>query len=913
MPPVILAAVAAIGAELVVAELALSGWTAIATKFAFSAAVSLVGQSLSRADTPQAPMAVEAQSRKQLVRASADPRRVVYGKVQVSGTLLYASNGTDKNYVHLVIALAGHSCHHVGDIWLGDEMLGALDAGGECTAGRFAGFVRVRKHLGSPTQAADADLNAECPEWGAKNRPLKGIAYVYLRIKRSRDVFPNGLPTPRFELWGKNDILDPRTGLRGWQDNAALVSLDYILSPLGFNSPLDEVVQSSWIAAANVCDELVNLPAGGTQKRYTANGSFTLDSVPVEVLDEMRCAMAGCASYSMGLWEGHAGAASAPVLDLSVNDLRGSYKVRPRPSRARLYNAVKGTYISATDRWTETDFPPVTNPLYEGQDGGERIYKDVKLPFTTDPYAAQRIAKSDLERHRQGIVVEFPARIVGLKAKVWDVVRLSIAQQGWVQKQFRVVDKKISLFGGADLVLEEYSPAVYTWSTLDATTVDPAPDTSLPDPYRLDAPAGLALSSGTGELLILGDGTVISRLKLSWAAPADPSVRQAQVQYKKTADAVWQDSAPAPGGSGPVWLSPVEDGVSYEARVGFENGIGVKSAWTQAYPHVVIGKTEPPPDVGTFLVSAQADGTRQFSWSLAGTPPDLAGFLIRYKPGAGAVWADMTPLHDNLLVSSPHETNQLAKGEYTFAIKAVDTSGNESVSAAYVGLSIPDPRLAGTLDFIDEYASGWTGVKTGCHVEAETGTLKADDQTAWADLTTWADWPRWCGVPVATLVYERAVDVRAVARFTPIVSVIADGEPTVAEQHSDDGQAWTPWAATGSPVTARYIKIGITLTGAYPILKSVVTHLEAKPVDEEINDLDTSALTGARRIGVGDIRLPIAKSYSRIKRVQVQLINVGAGWSWALADKDTTLGPRIKIYNNGVPADATIDASIGGN
>lgn len=103
------------------------------------------------------------------------------------------------------------------------------------------------------------------------------------------------------------------------------------------------------------------------------------------------------------------------------------------------------------------------------------------------------------------------------------------------------------------------------------------------------------------------------------------------------------------------------------------------------------------------------------------------------------------------------------------------------------------------------------------------------------------------------------------------------------------------------------------MAGAYPVLKSVVTILDAKPVTEDINDLNTATLTGAHRIGVGDIRLPISNSYATIRRVQVALQSVGGGWTWELVDKDTTVGPRIKIYNgSGILADASIDATIGG-
>ncbi|HAF02030.1 MAG TPA: hypothetical protein DCG63_12145, partial [Methylophilaceae bacterium] len=121
-------------------------------------------------------------------------------------------------------------------------------------------------------------------------------------------------------------------------------------------------------------------------------------------------------------------------------------------------------------------------------------------------------------------------------------------------------------------------------------------------------------------------------------------------------------------------------------------------------------------------------------------------------------------------------------------------------------------------------------------------------------------------------------------------------------------------ATAGSLIRARYVKVRIAVTSAgIASIDLANIKLSAESISEEINDLSTSSLSGAYRIGVGDIRLPKAKAYSLITQVQVSLQNVGAGWSWELIDKSTTTGPRIKIYNaSNALADASIDAFIRG-
>jgi hypothetical protein len=323
---------------------------------------------------------------------------------------------------------------------------------------------------------------------------------------------------------------------------------------------------------------------------------------------------------------------------------------------------------------------------------------------------------------------------------------------------------------------------------------------------------------------------------------------------------------------------------------------------------------QPPPNVTVFLVGRQPDGTREFTWSITNPPPDLAGVRIRYKLGTGHLWENMTDMAKGLITASPFETNQLAAGTYTFAIKAFDDDGIESSNATYITADLGDPRLAGVLISALPHLQGWSGTLTDCHIDPEENVLSANEIETWADRTTWTGWGRWLGTTLSPIRYEHSViDLGAPVPFTPLVSAIVNGTMTLEECHSVDGVTWSAWGAPGARVTARYIKVRITVAGTLAQVLALDIKLSAAAVSEEINDCATSALTGAYRIAVGDIRLPIVKSYSLVTQVQIALQNVGAGWSWELVDKDSSVGPRIKIYNaSNVLADATIDALIRG-
>lgn len=128
---------------------------------------------------------------------------------------------------------------------------------------------------------------------------VKGRAYVALKLNYDKDVY-SGLPEISFVIRGKNDIYDPRTGQKGYTDNAALCIADYLAQPVwGFGRGVGgiqygtQIPDDELIAAANICDEQVALATGGVENRYTCNGAFPISVNPGEVLQNLLTSCCG--------------------------------------------------------------------------------------------------------------------------------------------------------------------------------------------------------------------------------------------------------------------------------------------------------------------------------------------------------------------------------------------------------------------------------------------------------------------------------------------------------------------------------------------------------------------------------------------------------------------------------------------
>ncbi len=678
-----------------------------------------------------------------------------------------------------------------------------------------------------------------------------------------------------------------------------------------------------WSGSATVTADQDTCPAYH-QRRYTCDGVIMLDTTPANVINDLVTASAGAVTYVQGKYRIHAGAYDAPVASLDEGDLRDTMSVQARMARKELFNAVRGTFVDKNRSWEATDFPPATNSQYELEDGGERIFRDIELPFTTDVHRAQRIAKIHLERARQAITITFPAKLSALDITVWDIVTLNITDMGWSNKPFRVMSWSLNEYGGIELVLREESSTVYDWMSSDGTVPDSAPNTNLPDPWTVQPPTALTLSSGDNELLVGQDGTIVSRIHATWQASTDPHLYRYDVEFKKTTDLVWFPFTATTKDITEAFIAPVNDGETYDVRVSAINTLGVRSSWETITGHTVVGKSNPPPDVDTFYVERQPDGTREFSWTYSNPPPDLAGFEIRYINGTGTyTWDQLTPLHDGLLQTSPYETNQLAAGQYVCAIKAVDTSGNYSTNALFISSTLGDPRIGTALASAIEHPT-WPYTKTNCRVE-EDGYLWADDPTTWDTApATWDAWTYWHNDVVSSFVYQHgqtddtdAIDLGVDVAVEPLTDYTLNDCTVVTEyawrKEADTG--YSAWTSNPGVITARYILVRATFTPISSLahVRSMRTLIVADIKTDDITDLDTSTLTGSYRIGVGDIRLPITKPFQIVYVVNIALQNVGSGWTWELVDKDVTVGPRIRIYNaSGTLADATIDATVKG-
>jgi len=559
----------------------------VATQLAISVAVNALISALTPAPpSPKQSLLVNS-------RDAAAPQEFVYGEVRKGGTISYLETTRGGSVLYMVIPLAAHEIQSVEAIYINDEVATLSNDAYSNSRRSGAGWVtnrnwsddpdeheiRIFYHLGDQTAITDTFANSstetldsvffntgssdeDSQNFGGVGQPTKasfvgnGIAYMFVRFSYASGVFQNGIPTITARVKGKK-VFDPRTSTTAYSNNAALCIRDYLTSAYGLDdSQVDDTV---FQAAANVCDEVINLAAlsdawssgvqyaegskvsnGGfnyvclvthtsgastepgvgvdwetywkldTENRYTLNGVVNAGQPYGDVLQQMVTSCAGTLFWGGGKWKLTVGEYNAPSKTFTLDDLRSNINLQTRTNLRDQFNKVQGTFVDQDNRYIVADYPPVESATFLAQDDGISQPLDLDLPFTTSSATAQRLAKMTLFRGREQMVFSADFGLSAFEVEVGEIVALTIDRYGWTSKEFEVVGWNFnSSSEGGDLrvtlTLRETSSAAFSWTAEESEIISNNSGLELNRIFVLDE---ITTSTNTSGEVIVKDGGV---------------------------------------------------------------------------------------------------------------------------------------------------------------------------------------------------------------------------------------------------------------------------------------------------------------------------------------------------------------------------------------------------------------------
>ncbi len=759
---------------------------------------AVLGGPLGLNKRPRQDLSSLAQDRKQSIRQPTAPRQIVYGTARVGGTMTYVfSFGPDLRYLGIVTVLATHPIAGVDGVWINDSMIPAAWIGpdGMVTEGTYVGRCRIRIHDGRQTEA-DPLLVAESPDgWDAAHIG-HGCAYLYIRLEFADGVFGGGLQNIGATIRGKSDILDPRTGLTGWTDNWALCVLDYMRSPLGVRCAADAIDLGSFVAAANLSDEAVVIDAAGTtQPRYRADGVLSMAETRRANLARLLTAGAGSLVYIQGRYRLIGGAYTSPTDTLTVGELAGEVTVVRKPPMREVFNGVKGTFIDPGRYWQAAEFPAVLGAAFEAEDG-ERLWRDLELPFTIDPLRAQRLARMELLRGREALTIDAPVQFRGIRYAAMQMLSVTIPGLGLAAKPMRIESLKFRAPQGGSgeagpiivLRLREESAAAYAWSWADATIPPSPPDTTLASPLDLPAPAGLAIGE---ELYATRDGSGIrTRAVPSWAPIGSPFVTAYEVQWR-VAGGEWRQ-APGTLGETRAAVDDLADGL-HEFRVRARSLLGT-GAWATVTARIGTLAAAPP----TAITGLSIQTIGGLAWLRWDRHPDIdvrigGRIEVRHTPDDVAPsWIGSTGIGQAVPGDASFHVLPLKPGAYL--LKAVDAGGRQAEAAAIIRTSQASMLDFAAVQTLTEHAT-FPGAKTDTVVSA--GTLRLDSGGLVSGVALFSAIPRLAALggvkPTGSYVFSGGMDLTTVrgVRLTGKLRATAVDVLTTIASRPDPVSTWS--------------------------------------------------------------------------------------------------------------------------
>ena len=576
-------------------------------------------------------------------------------------------------------------------------------------------------------------------------------------------------------------------------------------------------------------------------------------------------------------------ATTASSFGFTESNITGSWVISQAGKRAK-YNRVTAGFYNPAKKW-QPDLAMVESTALRATDNGLILEAKIDLPFTANSYRAQNIGQLTLNQSRYGLVVKFSAFQEGLRCEVGDVVPITHSTPGWSAKLFRIMQIEIKDNDEVYVVAREYSASVYTQAVLSPAAV--IAQSNLPDPFSVPAVSGLTLTSGTSELLRLADGSVISRIRVGWTAPTEVYAQkgQVEVQSKATTDLGWSPVDIVAAELGVAWVSPVQDSASYNVRIRAINSIGVRGAWSQGSVQVV-GKTAPPSDVPWLRL----DGER-LTWGPV-TDIDLAGYRVRWQPGGSRSWSDALELHTGLLAVSPWDLVTIPYGAGQILIKAVDTTGNESLNVTAIACNLGDAPVENV------FAS---------YTLNTTPVVAPDSSRMWSNDTA----QLWTNTTAVFLVPQ----YQAIF-WTGSVTFTDSGSLTIAATVS--GYAWKitwkkssdvayvpfPGRAWADAGTTYQFRIDVDQSNLQGLIGSVVAQIDVP--DKTIRLPDVVITSGGSRLSIGS-------GWRNVVIVSLTLHSDGGSATTARVVDKSTSGPLIQCFNaSGAATAGTVDAYVQG-
>jgi len=412
---------------------------------------------------------------------------VIYGSRRMGGTRVYLQT-TDNNgvtsgtqYLHIVLAYAhggalADGSHNMDgpsatkiilndrDAWTSS---GGIDShfSGVLDVALFRGPTDQTHSVGREYNTFDDFDARKSDEWTSDYR-LRGVAYLYARLKFNRDKFPSA-PTIFIEANGQRvkdvdkliaNASDTEDNLRNHtkHDNPANVLLDYLTnSTYGKGLSINEIDLATFSSAKSYFDTI-----GLTFKGAIDTQDTIYNNVQTILASSNANLYYNKGKYAMSVNRVRTTSEKNAAFEFNTGNILGGWTISLGSKKSR-YNQMKVNYFNPENNWQPNSkiMKGIGGDDYLADDGNFVNEGTVELEMVGDETMAQKLAQYYLDQSRFTTIVQFKAAHTALELKVDDLVKVNHEVPGWTGGNIKYMTVQSLVFNQdttVDVTLQEY-------------------------------------------------------------------------------------------------------------------------------------------------------------------------------------------------------------------------------------------------------------------------------------------------------------------------------------------------------------------------------------------------------------------------------------------------------------------------
>jgi len=539
--------------------------------------------------------------------------------------------------------------------------------GGKVSTGPVSEHFSIRVHDGTQTTADPVWLDIFDEVSGTD--AFTGISYLGMSADRVgasnyATIYPNGLYTVAPAFRGENRILDPRTGLRGWSKNAALVIADVATRIYGKTVDWDAVAVEADVAEAQVENR-----NGVLQDRWTISTTITAGMTWEDARSHlMTCCDAFFFERTDGALGFYLGRYIEPTVTLTDADFI-SISPTDQPVGPDDVYSYAYRYTEPAARWSEEATGAVivgSNPA-----GGRQEQSAYGIDSHNQAWrCAYRWAHVSRPRWSiSGATKYIGRRLLGQRFFRLQLARPSINMTFEIQSLTRNS-------GGGSWSVEAVSVEAADFAP-DALTLEPAPPTRevITTDDTVDVVTGLS-----GEVIEATGG--IAQILWSWPEQSDDLTQRLRVRVGAED---WR-SIDITEGETSYLMTGLIDGATYGAQIRNLTGSGRLSDWAPDEPITVVAvaNSVAPAAVSDFAVTLTGSSAL-LSWT-APNDENYAAARI-YRADGSTDFADADLIYtEHGAPSTSDDWTDVAPGVGTWSYWIIP------INASGVGSAVSGPQ-----------------------------------------------------------------------------------------------------------------------------------------------------------------------------------------------------------------------------